>query len=147
MSDTPEQKYEMSASEHTHLSRRERQIMDALYGLGEASVAQIQSHIPRSPSYSTVRALLKKLLDKGHVKHRSEQGKYVYQAVLPKQDAKHNAIRRLINTFYGGSSAEAVVNLLGEEAERLTADDVQAIEQALTDLKKKGLPPNSDGSA
>ena len=90
----------MVHGKHVHLTRRERQIMDVLYAREEASAAEIQADIPDSPSYSAVRALLKKLLDKGHVVHRQNGAKYLYAPVLPKSDAKQSAIRRLLNTFF-----------------------------------------------
>lgn len=125
----------MVHGKHVHLTRRERQIMDILYAQEEASAAEIQAGIPQAPSYSAVRALLKKLVDKGHVTHRSEGPKYLYSPVLPKQDAKESAIRRLVNTFFEGSSASAVVNLLGSDDTRLDATEVAAIEEALAAVK------------
>lgn len=126
----------MVHNKHVHLTRRERQIMDILYSRDEASAADIQAGIPDSPSYSAVRALLKKLVDKGHITHRAEGAKYLYRPVLPKQDAKASAIRRLVNTFFDGSPASAVVNLLGSTDTKLDADDLAAIEAALKTVKQ-----------
>ena len=95
----------------------------------------VQADIPDSPSYSAVRALLKKLLDKGHVVHRQNGAKYLYAPVLPKSDAKQSAIRRLLNTFFDGSPASAVVNLLGSQKEPLSENDIAAIEAELKRLK------------
>ena len=113
----------------------ERQIMDVLYASGEASAGDIQDRIPDSPSYSAVRALLKKLLDKGHIAFRQEGPKYFYRPVLPKSDAKRSAVRRLVNTFFDGSAGSAVVNLLGTEGKRLSESDIAAIEAELKKLK------------
>jgi len=123
-------------SKHVHLTRRERQIMDVLYANQEATAAEIQAQIPDSPSYSTVRALMRKLMDKGHIDFRQDGAKYVYRPVLPKVDAKKNALTRLINTFFDGSPASAVVNLLGDEGGSLSAADVQAIEAQLARIKR-----------
>ncbi len=123
----------MVHGKHVHLTRRERQIMDVLYARNEASAADIQKSIPDSPSYSAVRALLKKLVDKGHIEHRRQGAKYYYQPVLPKSDAKRSAVTRLVNTFFDGSAASAVVNLLGSEGKDISREDLQAIE---TELKK-----------
>ena len=120
---------------HVHLTRRERQIMDVLYASDEATAAQIQTQIPDSPSYSAVRALLRKLMDKGHIAHRQQGAKYVYRPVLPKADAKRSAVARLVNTFFEGSRASAVVNLLGNDGESLSPEDIEAIEAALKKLK------------
>ena len=125
----------MVHSNHVHLTRRERQIMDVLYARGEATAAEVQQSIPDSPSYSAVRALLKKLLDKEHVVYRQQGAKYVYAPALPKSDAKRSAIRRLIDTFFEGSTASAVVNLLGSQKQPLSREDIAAIEAELEKLK------------
>ncbi|XOV83863.1 MAG: BlaI/MecI/CopY family transcriptional regulator [bacterium] len=125
----------MVHGKHVHLTRRERQIMDVLYAREEASAADIQQLIPDSPGYSAVRALLRKLLDKGHIEFRADGARYVYRPLLPKEDAKDSAITRLVNTFFNGSRASAVVNLLGEQSSDLTAEDIRAIEQQLAKLK------------
>ncbi len=125
----------MVHSKHVHLTRRERQIMDVLYARNEASAADIQASIPDSPSYSAVRALLKKLMDKGHIEFRRQGAKYYYQPVLPKSDAKRSAVRRLVNTFFDGSPASAVVNLLGSEGKDLSDEDLRSIEAELKKLR------------
>ena len=106
-----------------------------LYAAEEASAADIQQQIPDSPSYSAVRALLRKLMDKGHIEFRQHGAKYLYRPVLPKNDAKKSAVRRLVNTFFDGSPASAVVNLLGSEGGDLSASDIEAIEAQLAKLK------------
>ncbi len=126
----------MVHKKHVHLTRRERQIMDVLYANEEATIHEIRAEIPDSSSYSAVRALVKKLLDKGHVAHRQDGAKYVYRPVLPKQDAKESAVDRLLNTFFDGSAASAVVNLLGSEGRGLSAEEIQAIEDELKKLKQ-----------
>ncbi|MEM7101051.1 MAG: BlaI/MecI/CopY family transcriptional regulator [Pseudomonadota bacterium] len=125
----------MVHGKHVHLTRRERQIMDVLYARGEASVGEIQDQIPDSPSYSAVRALVRKLMDKGHVAYRQSGSKYVYHPLVPKDDAQDSAMRRLLNTFFDGSAAHAVVNLLGSQAEQLSQDDIAKIEAQLKKIK------------
>ena len=125
----------MVHGKHVHLTRRERQIMDVLYTNGEASVGDIQAQIPDSPSYSAVRALVGKLMDKGHVEYRQAGAKYVYRPLVPKNDAQNSAVRRLLNTFFDGSAAHAVVNLLGSQAEQLSDDDIAKIEAQLKKIK------------
>lgn len=127
----------MVHKKHVHLTRRERQIMDVLYGQGEASAADVQAQIPDSPSYSAVRALLKKLLDKGHIVHRQQGSKYLYAPVLPKNDAKKSAMRRVVDTFFDGSPASAVVNLLGSQGKDLSEDELAAIESELKKLRER----------
>ena len=125
-----------STRPHVHLTRRERQIMDALYAAEEATAAEVHQALPNSPSYSAVRALLKKLLDKGHVDYREDGPRYVYRPVLAKQAAQQGAISRLLNTFFGGSTAAAVVSLLGSDGEKLNAEDLAAIEREIARLKQ-----------
>ncbi len=127
----------MVHGKHVHLTRRERQIMDVLYATGEASAADIQASIPDSPSYSAVRALLRKLMDKGHIDFRQDGARYVYRPVLPKTDAKRSAVERLVRTFFDGSPASAVVNLLGNEGRALSDADIDAIEAELARIKDK----------
>ena len=127
----------MVHSKHVHLTRRERQIMDVLYTQAEASAAQIQENIPDSPSYSAVRALLRKLMDKGHIDYRQDGAKYLYRPLLPKSDAKKSAVRRLVDTFFDGSTGSAVVNLLGSEGKQLSQEDLHQIEQQLKKLKQQ----------
>ena len=127
----------MVHGKHVHLTRRERQIMDVLYSQAEASVADIQARIPDSPSYSAVRALVRKLMEKGHIEYRQDGAKYVYRPIVPKDDAQDSAVRRLLNTFFEGSAAHAVVNLLGSQAEQLSAQDIANIEQELNKLKQQ----------
>ena len=112
--------------------------MDVLYARSEASVAQIQEQIPDSPSYSAVRALVRKLMDKGHIEYRQDGAKYVYRPVVPKNDAQDSAIRRLLNTFFDGSAAHAVVNLLGSQADQLSEEDIAKIEREIKKLKAQG---------
>jgi len=125
----------MVHSKHIHLTRRERQIMDVLYARREASAADIQAGIPEAPSYSAVRALLRKLMDKGHVTFRQDGARYVYRPVLPKTDAKRGAVQSLINTFFDGDRASAVVNLLGANQDALSDADIAAIEAQLEAVK------------
>ena len=111
--------------------------MDILYELGEATAADVRERLPQAPSYSAVRALLRKLMDKGHVDYRQDGAKYVYRPVLPKQEAKRGAVQRLLDTFFDGSAGNAVVNLLGEEGKDLSVEDIDEIEAMLAKLKAK----------
>ena len=122
-----------------HLTRRERQIMDVLYAKEEATVAEVLAGLPDRPSYSTVRALLKKLLDKGHVRYRTDGPRYVYLPVVAKPQASESALRRLIDTFFDGSPGAAVVKLLGE-GKNLSDDELAEIEAVLKGLRSRREP-------
>src|SRR5436189_694863 len=105
---------------HTSLSRRERQIIDILYRRGRATAAEVMAELPGDPSYSTVRAQLRVLEDKGHVRHDEEGLRYVYAPAVPRHAARKPALRHLVDTFFEGSAEKAVTALLGGEAARLT---------------------------
>ena len=120
---------------HVHLTRRERQIMDVLYERGEASVGEVRRALPNAPSYSAVRALMRKLLDKGHASYREEGTRYVYRPVLARNRARRSAMERVVNTFFAGSAADAVVGLLGNER-RLSEEELARIEATLEKLKQ-----------
>ena len=120
--------------DHVHLTRRERQIMDVLYERGEASVGDVRRALPNAPSYSAVRALMRKLLDKGHASYREEGTRYVYRPVLARNRARRSALQRVVNTFFDGSAADAVVGLLGNER-NLTDDELARIQATLEELK------------
>ena len=121
--------------DHVHLTRRERQIMDVLYEQGEASVGEVHRALPDAPSYSAVRALMRKLLDKGHAAYREEGTRYVYRPVLAPNRARRSAMQRVVNTFFGGSAADAVVGLLGNER-NLSDEELARIQSSLEKLKQ-----------
>src|ERR1039458_1019907 len=87
-------------SAEAHLSRRERQIMDALHQRGHATAAEVQAALPDAPGYSAIRALLRILEDKGHVKHRREGARYVYLPRAKRETARRSALKRVVSTFF-----------------------------------------------
>src|SRR5262245_10441321 len=122
---------------HTHLSRRERQIMDVLYRKGSATAAEVLEAIPNPPSYSAVRALLRILEQKGHIRHEEQEGKYVFLPTVPRDKAKRSAIRHLVQTFFDGSSQEAVAALLDDASSKLSDSELDRL-QTLIDKARKG---------
>ncbi|HTL15811.1 MAG TPA: BlaI/MecI/CopY family transcriptional regulator [Patescibacteria group bacterium] len=121
-----------------HLSRRERQIMDALHTRGAATAAQVQAALPDPPSYSAVRARLKILEQKGHVKHRVEGARYVYLARASRQAASRSALKRLVSTFFAGSVSQAVAALLEDADTRLSDQELDNIERLIQQAKREG---------
>ena len=98
----------MTAKEtHLHLSRRERQIMDVIYTRGSATVQEVVQEIPDPPSYSAVRAMLRVLEEKEHVRHREDGPRYVYLPTVPRDEARQSALRQLVRTFFDGSAEQA----------------------------------------
>ncbi len=122
----------------THLSRRERQIMDALHQRGRASAAEVQAALPDPPSYSAVRALLRILEEKGHIKHRKDGAHYVYVPRVSRETAQRSALKRLVSTFFGGSVTQAVAALLENADTRLTEPELQELEQRIEQARKEG---------
>ena len=102
----------MPAKPEIYLSRRERQIMDIVYARGKATVAEIHDAIPDRPSYSAVRALMRILEEKGHLRHKRVGNRYVYLPTRSRRDASRSAVRRLLETFFDGSTEQAVAALL-----------------------------------
>jgi predicted transcriptional regulator len=123
---------------HLDLSRRERQIVDALYKLGRASAADIRAEIPDPPSYSAVRALLRILEDKGHVRHEQDGPRYVYVPTIARDSAKRSAMRHLVQTFFDGSAAQAMSALLDTSSVRLTDSELDRLEQLIDQARKQG---------
>src|SRR4029079_13150301 len=102
------------------LSRRERQIMDMLYQRSKASAAEVREAMEDAPSYSAVRALLRVLEDKGHVKHQAEGLRYVYVPVVTRDKAKRAAVKHMLDTFFKGSPEQIVAALLDVSSPALT---------------------------
>jgi predicted transcriptional regulator len=117
------------------LTRRERQIMDALYRLGRATASEIMQAMSGAPGYSTVRTQLRVLETKGHVRHEEVGLRYVYFPTVPRHSARRSALKHLVDTFFDGSSAKAVAALLGGEAARVTDADLDRIEALVRDAR------------
>src|SRR4029077_21293126 len=120
------------------LSRRERQIMDILYKLERASVGEVLAKMAGKPSYSTVRAQLRVLEEKGHVRHEELGLRYVYVPAVPRTAARGSALRHLVETFFGGSVEHGVGALLGGEGARLSDDELERIARLVAKAKKGG---------
>lgn len=120
------------------LSRRERQIMDVLYRLGEASAKDVQDSIEDAPSYSSVRTILGKLVEKGHIDHRESGPKYLYFPLVKRQEASRSALSNVVKTFFEDSPFLAVNSLLDQSVNSLSAHELNRLEQ-LIKAKKKTL--------
>ncbi len=118
------------------LSRRERQIMDAIYRLGEASVKDVMENIPDAPSYSSVRTLLGKLLEKGHLDHRESGLKYVYFPTIERGAASQSALSNLVKTFFSDSPYLAVNSLLDMAASDLSSAELAELEKLIKQKKQ-----------
>ena len=110
----------MREAPHHDLSRRERQIVDILYAQGRATAAEVLAALPDPPSYSAVRAMLRILEDKGHVRHEQDGPRYVYLPTVGRDRAKKTALRHVLQTFFNGSAEQALSALLDESDTRLS---------------------------
>jgi BlaI family penicillinase repressor len=120
------------------LSRRERQIMDILYRSGKASASEVLNAMPDAPSYSAVRAMLRVLEEKGHVKHQEEGLKYVYAPVVAREKAKRSAVKHVMETFFNGSAEQIVAALLDVSSTKLTRDELDRMSEMIEKAKKEG---------
>jgi predicted transcriptional regulator len=124
------------------LGHRERQILDALYRLGEATVAQVVATIDRPPTYSAVRGMLNLLLSKGVVEYRQEGKRYVYRPVEPRGKVRRSALRNVIRNFFGGEPVDAFAALLDGSAGQLSDEDLQRVKQLIVQAEQR-RPPES----
>ncbi len=131
----------MAKASHLNLGARERQIMDAIHELGEASVADVHKKLPDPPSYTTVRTMMRVLEEKGHLKHRREGVKYVYRPTEAPAKARRSALQHLLKTFFGSSTGDAVAALLDLSADKMSPGEYERlanlIEEARREKKRK----------
>jgi predicted transcriptional regulator len=120
------------------LSRRERQIMDILYQRGKVAASEVREAMPDAPSYSAVRAMLRVLEEKGHVKHQAEGLRYVYVPTVPRDRAKRSAVKHLMDTFFHESPEQVVAALLDVSATRLTREELDRMAAMIEKAKKEG---------
>ena len=122
----------------TSLSRRERQIMDILYRRGSATAAEIREDLPEAPSYSAVRAMLRILEEKGHLKHHADGPRYIFTPVVSRPAAQKSALRQMVRTFFDGSATEAVAALLDMSARNLSDDELEHLGKLVDRAKGEG---------
>ncbi len=117
------------------LSRRERQIMDAVYALGQASAAQVREALPDPPGLSSVRKLILILEEKGHLRHIQEGQHFVYLPTRPRQEAAKSAMKQVFQTFFGGNLETAVATLLSEAETELSGDEAARLSALIQQAK------------
>ena len=120
------------------LSRRERQIMEILYQRGKASASEVREAMPDAPGYSAVRAMLRVLEEKGHVRHAEEGLRYVYVPVVARDKAKKTAVKHMLDTFFAGSPEQIVAALLDVSAEKLTREELDRMGDLIEKAKREG---------
>jgi predicted transcriptional regulator len=128
-----------SEEPHSKLSRRERQIMDIIYRRERATAADVQGDLPDQPNYSTVRAQLRVLEEKGYVRHEEQGLRYVFLPIIPREQARTSALRRLMETFFDGSAEGVVAALLDGSAGQLSEAELNRLSGLIEKAKKEGL--------
>ena len=120
------------------VSRRERQIMDIVFRRGRATAAEILEEMPDAPSYSAVRALLRVLEEKGHLRHEQDGPRYVYLPTLAPERARRSALQHLVRTFFDGSATQAVAALLDMPDGRLSDEELDRLARLVEQAKEEG---------
>lgn len=118
------------------LSRREREIMDVVYRMGEATAADVHSHLSEPPTYTTVRGLLRILVDKGHLSYEQDGKRYIYKPSTPRPAAGVSSMAHVVNTFFGGSAADAFAALLGSKSGAIAPEELARLGELVAKARK-----------
>lgn len=128
----------MTDKAHIHLSRRERQIMDIIYQRGQATATEVMENLPSPPSYSAVRAMLRLLEEKGYLRHDVDGPRYVYLPTLAREKARKSALRQMVQTFFDGSTEQAVAALLDLSRAKMSGEELDRLSQMIEKARKEG---------
>ncbi len=120
------------------LGKRERQIVEAVYRAGEASVCDVLAGLDEPPGYSAVRAMLGMLVQKGVLAYRRDGKRYLYRAVVPKRKAQESTLRRLLATLFGGRAYDAMAALLDAARDSLTDEELDRMRRLIDQTRKEG---------
>ena len=120
------------------LSRRERQIMDAIYRRGRATAAEVLEDMLDPPSYSAVRAMLRVLEEKGHLRHEQQGPRYLFLPTVPREQARRSALRQLVRTFFDGSTEQTVAALLDLSDRKLSDAELDRLSRLIDEARKEG---------
>ena len=128
----------MSPNSHTRLGHRERQIMEAVYRLGRATVSDVLAQLEDPPSYSSVRAMLRILETKGHLRHQQDGPRYVYLPVVSGQRARRTILKDVVKRLFDDSTEQAVAALLDLSSTRLSDEELGRLGRLIADARKEG---------
>jgi BlaI family transcriptional regulator, penicillinase repressor len=126
----------MAPNDPLDLSRRERQLLEVIYKLGQATASEVLEQLPDAPTYTTVRGLLRVLETKGHVRHEDDGGRYVYFPTTTKGRAAKSALQHVVHTFFDGSPSRAMAALLGGQR-TVSEDELARLEELIARAKKE----------
>jgi len=128
----------MPRSKTPPLSRREREIMDVLHREGRATAAAVRAALASPPSYSAIRAMLRILEDKGHVRHEVDGPRYVYVPTMARDQAKRSALQHLLHTFFQGSASQVMAALVDLSPKGFDEREIARIQRLIDDARVKG---------
>ena len=128
----------MPKTAKAELSRRERQIMDILYQQGRATAADVHQRLPNRPSYSAVRAMLRILEEKGHLRHEQDGPRYIFLPTMPRETARRHALKHLLQTFFEGSTERAISALLDASSSKLGNEEFNRLARLIENARKEG---------
>ena len=120
------------------LSRRERQIMEVAYRQGQVTVADVRGALPDPPSYSAVRAMLRVLEEKGHVRHEEEGARYVYRPTRRRENVRRTLLSQMVRDFFGGSAEQVVATLLDLSSGKLSQGELEGLARLIDEARKAG---------
>jgi predicted transcriptional regulator len=118
------------------LSRRERQIMDVIYRLEMATAADVHAAMPDAPTYTTVRGLLRILVEKGHILQKQDGRRYVYLPATPRPAAGASHLKHVVRTFFAGSPADAMAALLGSDQGQVSDAELARLEELVSRARR-----------
>ena len=127
-----------SSDPSASLGKRERQIMDVLYARGRSTVAEVLEGLSDPPSYSSVRAMLRYLEDKGLVRHEEDGPRYVYLPCAPKAEVRQSALSHVVKTFFEGSKEQVVAALLDDRSTELSEGELDRLARLIERARKEG---------
>jgi len=128
----------MKAKLHTQLGSRERQIMEVVYTLGRATVADVRAALENPPSYSTVRAMLRILEEKGHLRHRQDGPRYMYLPVISSDRARRSILKDVVKRLFNNSTENAVAALLESSSASMSDDELERLERLIASARRQG---------
>lgn len=137
----------MTRTDIPQLSKRERQIMDAIYRLGRATAAEVREELPDAPTYTTVRGLLRILERKGHLRHGEDGTRFVYSPSLPRQRAGASILSHIVRTFFDGSAAKAMAAMLGSSERSVNAAELERLSDLVRRERQKVKKRNGKSEA
>jgi len=128
----------MKSKKPKGFSRREKEMMDIMYRLGQASAAEVREQMASPPSYSSVRSTLSGLERKGHLGHQFDGNRYIYSPTVRREAARLSALEHLLSTFFDGSAAEVVAALIESKRSDLTPEELEELSQLIEQTRKEG---------